>query len=155
MKDRKMNGLIPQPERVINYTSSITLTDEQYDRCTSSSWFIDIDGVVYLKTEEELEAELEVSSKEVERLVNKGIRDEALSSITVEVNGKSIQARPSDELNLRLKIQSLSPSETTKWTLSNNKRGLVTREELEAVYAKGLALGAEIYDTYNDTLEDG
>lgn len=155
MKVRKMDGLSPQPERVINYTSSITLTDEQYDRCTNSSWFTDIDGVVYLKTEEELAAELEVSSKEATRVENKAIRDEALANITVDIDGKIVQARPSDELNLRLKIQSLAPLETTVWILKNNKRSTLSREELERVYHAGLLQGVQIYETYNNTLEEG
>ena len=66
----------------------------------------------------------------------------------------SIQVRPKDELNIRLKLQSLEPLEVTKWTLSDNTRGTITREQLELAYATGLALGAEIYDTYNDTLDE-
>jgi hypothetical protein len=156
MKDRKMKGLNPQPEHVFDYTSIVKLDDLQYDLYTSARYFkVNGIGEVVAKTLEELEAQTQADTNEANRYAAKVARDEALANITVEINGKSVQARPSDELNLRLKIAALAPLESTKWILSNNTRGTLTREELEQVYVAGLTIGADIYDTYNDTLEEG
>lgn len=158
MKKRYMKGLSPMPDRVAyskQYDSVIEMSDANYDECTGSDWFrYGEDGKVRLKTASELKVDADKLAKENLRVANKGTRDEALANLTVEVDGMSIQVRPKDELNIRLKLQSLEPLEVTKWTLSDNTRGTITREQLELAYATGLALGAEIYDTYNDTLDE-
>lgn len=145
---------LPKGHAGITHVVSIEDSVDDNDSGVSTYYVVNEDGSPRVKTPSELEADALALAKETLRVANKGTRDEALANLTVEVDGMSIQVRPKDELNIRLKLQSLEPLEVTKWTLSDNTRGTITREQLELAYATGLTLGAEIYDTYNDTLDE-
>ena len=154
MKDRKMKGLSPQPDRVLDYTSVVKLDDLQYDLYTSAKYFkINEVGEVVVKTLAELEADQVAEAKESARTEAKQVRDEGLDSLAVEINGNSIQVRPKDEVNIRLSLGVLEPLESTEWVLSDNTVATVTREDLEAAYGLGLQLAQEIYDDYKAVLK--
>ena len=112
-----------------------------------------VDNVPSLKTQEELDAMAVASQKENDRKEAKEIRDEKLSTLSVDVSGVSIQVRPSDELNLRLTIQDLAEGETVEWILSDNSVAVVSKEDLEAAYVLGLTLGQEAYQEYKDVIK--
>lgn len=102
------------------------------------------DGSKYIK---------DVTNKEAERKAAKEARDEALQACTVEVNGNVYQTRPSDEANFRVRIMSLEAGQETQWLLENDKSAKVKKEELEQVYALGLAKIGAIWDTYINTAD--
>jgi uncharacterized protein YegL len=131
----------------------VRLTDEQYASYVNPTYFKVVDGEPLPKTQEELDAMAAEAKKESDRREAKSIRDEKLSTLSVDVSGVSIQVRPSDELNLRLTLQDLAPEETVEWVLSDNTVAVVSKEDLEAAYVLGLTLGKEIYQEYKDVIK--
>ena len=100
------------------------------------------DGSEYIKDPE---------NKEAERQEAKAIRDDALHSLTVELNGNVFQTRPSDEVNFRLSIETMGDSE--EWILDDNSVVEVTKAQLIQVYSEGLAKSKAIYQVYKEALK--
>ena len=148
MKDRKMKGLSPQPERVVEFDSIINMSDANYTKCTNSDWFIMDGGKARLKTAAELKVRDDKVIKDSAKAELKQTRDEALQACTVEVNGNVFQTRPSDEANFRLRIAGLEAGAKANWLLENDTSVSATKEELQQVYASGLAKIGGIWDEY-------
>ena len=145
-----MNGSTPLPDRLKDKaTHSLPLSDEAYTQYTSAKYFTET-GV---KSASEIAALELVEVNEALRVKAKSDRDDKLQHLTVEVGGHSIQVRPQDELNLRLQIQSMADGEFTDWILSDNTVASISKDDLSAAYALGLALGEDIYQDYKDIIK--
>ena len=153
MKDRKMKGLSPQPERVVEFDSIINMSDANYDKCTSSDWFIMDAGKARLKTAAELKVRDDKVAKDSAKAELKQTRDEALQACTVEVNGNVFQTRPSDESNFRLAIGAMVDGDVEGWILDNDTVEDIPKADLIEVYSTGLAKIAAIYAVYKEALK--
>ena len=153
MKDRKMKGLSPQPERAVEFDSIINMSDANYDKCTNSDWFIMDGGKARLKTAAELKVDADAEAKEKGRKAAKEARDEALQACTVEVNGNVFQTRPSDESNFRLAIGAMADGDVEGWILDNDTVEDIPKADLIEVYSTGLQKIGAIYAVYKEALK--
>jgi hypothetical protein len=152
MKDRKMKGLSPQPDRAKNFDSVINMSDANYDKCTSSKWFVLDGGKARLKTTAEV-AEMEAAElKSTAKAVLKETRNDSLMACTVEVNGNVFQTRPSDEANFRLAIAGLADGEVEGWILEDDTVVDIPKADLITVYGLGLQKIGAIYADYKAAL---
>jgi hypothetical protein len=99
------------------------------------------------------EAAALIKTSDTIRLEAKARRDEQMANLVVNVGDKAIQARPQDELNLRLSIADLAEGETIEWILADNTIAEVSKENLQLAYAQGLELGRAIYQEYKEVLK--
>lgn len=143
-----MNGSTPLPDHEKDRaTHSIELSAAKYEAYTSSDYFT----ATRVKTAAELKAQDAEEAKENARQEAKTIRNEALQSLTVELDGNVFQTRPSDEVNFRLSIETMGDSE--EWILDDNSVIEVTKAQLIQVYSEGLAKSKAIYQVYKEALK--
>ena len=145
---RYMNGSTPVPDHEKDRaTHSLELSAAKYEAYQSSDYFTE----TRVKTAAELKAQDAKEAKENARQEAKTIRNEALQSLTVELDGNVFQTRPSDEVNFRLSIETMGDSE--EWILDDNSVIEVTKAQLIQVYSEGLAKSKAIYQVYKEALK--
>ena len=150
MKTRHMKGSTPLPDRLKDKaTHTIELSDAKYKAYTSAKYFTE----TRVKTAAEMTAQDAAEEKENTRKAAKEVRNEALNNLTVDLNGNLFQARPQDEVNFRLSVETMSDTDKEEWILANNTVIEVTKADLLNVYSQGLAASKAIYQTYKEALK--
>ena len=82
---------------------------------------------------------------------NKEVRDKALRELEYDFgDGRVIQTRPQDELNVRTAIQVMTDNAITSrnWVMKDNVKHPVTIAELETAMAAGQLAAVIIWDNY-------
>ena len=138
MKDRKMKGLSPQPERAVEFDSIINMSDANHDKCTNSDWFIMDGGKARLKTAAELKVRDDKVIKDSAKAELKQARDEALMACTVEVNGNVYQANEDSVIRVQTVLSKLEAGEMYEWHMEDDEPISVPKEDLETAFSLGI-----------------
>lgn len=135
----------------------VEMSEEDYNAPfskNSDGYIIEEDGTARLKTEEERGIEKELEDKEDIRINAKEAQNASMENLTINQDGHIIQCRAIDLsiMEGKLKMMGIKSQTTVNWTLKNNTVKMITKEQLQQAYEKGLEEFEQIVVTYQTVL---